>query len=142
MCSSDPTLCTGASTSKIALGEINGVKPSAKTIEAQLPGSTTIPFPGDTCLYNVYSDGSNPDIPASAPAALNVASEDGFLCKPSTASTSIPTPGRPTGREINAAITAQGFFPLPLRSRTARVPPPGSTARPGRVSRTRPGVTA
>ena len=37
VCGADPTLCTGASTSKIALGEINGVKPSAKTIEAQLP---------------------------------------------------------------------------------------------------------
>jgi hypothetical protein len=113
-CAPSPTLCTGASNSKIGLGEINGVKPSTKTISAQLPGSTAIPFPGDELLYNVYSDGSNPDIPASSPAALNVASEDGFECKPSTALDVDPNTGKTYRTEINAAITAQGFVPLPL----------------------------
>ena len=36
-------------------------------------------------LYTVYSDGTNSDIPVSNPATLNFASEDGFLCKPNTA---------------------------------------------------------
>jgi hypothetical protein len=114
VCGVDPTLCSGASTSKLALGEINGVKPSAKTIEAQLPGSTAIPFAGDDFLYNVYSDGANPDIPASAPAALNWGSEDGFMCKPSSSLDVDPNTGKTYRTEINAAITAQGFFPLPL----------------------------
>ena len=114
MCTPNPSFCSGASNSKVALGEITGVKPSAKTIEAQLPGSTTTPFPGDTFLYNVYSNGSNSDIPAAPPAALNAASEDGFLCKPSTATDVDPNTGATYRSEINAAISAQGFFPLPL----------------------------
>ncbi len=114
VCAADPTLCSGASTSKVALGQINSVKPSAKTIQAQLPGSTVVPFPGDTLLYNVYSNGSNPDIPATAPAALNAASEDGFLCKPSSSTDVDPNTGATYRSEINSVITAQGFFPLPL----------------------------
>jgi hypothetical protein len=113
-CGPNPAFCSGATTSKIALGEINSVKPSTKTISAQLPGSTGVPFPGDELLYNVYSNGSNPDIPASSPAALNVASEDGFECKPSTSTDVDPNTGATYRTEINAAITAQGFVPLPL----------------------------
>ena len=63
----------------------------------------------------MYSNGSNPDIPASAPAALNVGSEDGFMCKPSTGFDVDPNTGKTYRTEINAAITAQGFFPLPLQ---------------------------
>ena len=91
-----------------------GSSPARRPIEAQLPGSTAIPFPGDNFLYNVYSDGSNPDIPASSPAALNAGSEDGFMCKPSTSHDVDPNTGATYRTEINAAITAQGFFPLPL----------------------------
>jgi hypothetical protein len=114
VCAPNPTFCSGASTSKVALGQINSVKPSAKTIAAQLPGSTAVPFPGDTLLYNVYSNGSNTDIPASAPAALNVGSEDGFLCKPSSSTDVDPNTGATYRSEINSVISAQGFFPLPL----------------------------
>ncbi len=113
-CTANPTFCSGASTSKVALGQINSVKPSVKTISAQLPGSTAVPFPGDELLYNVYSDGSNPAIPASSPAALNVASEDGFECKPSTSADVDPNTGATYRSEITAAIQAQGFVPLPL----------------------------
>jgi hypothetical protein len=113
-CGANPAFCSGASTSKVALGSINSVKPSVKTISAQLPGSTAVPFPGDELLYNVYSDGSNPDIPASSPAALNVASEDGFECKPSTSSDVDPNTGATYRTEIVNAIQAQGFVPLPL----------------------------
>ena len=74
-----------------------------RTIAAQLPGSTGTPFPGDRLLFNVYSDGSNPDIPISSPASLNAVSEDGFLCKPSSARTLTPTPVRPTGPRSTAS---------------------------------------
>jgi hypothetical protein len=114
VCATNPTFCSGASTSKVALGQINSVKPSAKTIQAQLPGSTTVPFPGDTLLYNVYSNGSNPSIPGTAPAALNAGSEDGFLCKPSSSTDVDPNTGATYRSEINSTISAQGFFPLPL----------------------------
>ncbi len=113
-CGADPTLCSGASTNTLKLGEIGGIKPSAKTIEAQLPGSSGTLFPGATLLYNVYSNGSNTDIPASVPAALNAGSEDGFLCKPSTSTDVDPNTGATYRSEINSTISAQGFFPLPL----------------------------
>ena len=114
ICTPDPSLCSGASTSKTALGSIGGVKASKTTIAAQLPGSTGTPFPGDRLLFNVYSDGSNPDIPISSNASLNAVSEDGFLCKPSSATDVDPNTGATYRSEINSVITAQGFFPLPL----------------------------
>ncbi len=113
-CGANPAFCSGASTSKVALGSINSVKPSVKTISAQLPGSAVVPFPGDELLYNVYSNGSNAAIPASSPAALNVASEDGFECKPSTSTDVDPNTGATYRTEIANAIQAQGFVPLPL----------------------------
>jgi hypothetical protein len=69
-------------------------------------------FPGDRLLYNVYSDGSNPDIPVASDATLNAISEDGFLCKPSTNSDIDPNTGSTYLSEIQSAITAHGFFPL------------------------------
>ena len=114
ICTPNPAFCSGASTSKIALGEIEGIKASKTTIAAQLPGSTGTPFPGDRLLFNVYSDGSNSEIPISSPASLNAVSEDGFLCKPSTSTDVDPNTGATYRTEINADISAQGFFPLPL----------------------------
>jgi hypothetical protein len=114
ICVTDATLCSGASTSKVALGEIGGVKASKNSIAAQLPGSTGTPFPGDRLLFNVYSDGSNADIPISSPASLNAVSEDGFLCKPSTSTDVDPNTGATYRTEINSDISGQGFFPLPL----------------------------
>ena len=85
VCAPNPTFCSGASTSKVALGEINGVKPSAKTIEAQLPGLDRGSVPGRHAASTTCTrTGRTRDIPAAPPAALNAASEDGFLCKPST----------------------------------------------------------
>lgn len=97
-----------------ALGAIGSpaVKPTEKTI---LDGSYPVP----EYLYTVYSDGTNSDIPVSSPATLNFASEDGFLCKPNTvdgtaSGTQIvdPVTNETYRSEIEAAITAQGFFPL------------------------------
>jgi hypothetical protein len=114
ICAPNPAFCSGASTSKIALGEIGGTKVSKTSIAAQLPGSLGTPFPGDRLLFNVYSDGSNPDISISSPASLNAVSEDGFLCKPSSSTDVDPNTGATYRTEINSIISAQGFFPLPL----------------------------
>ena len=114
ICAPNPSFCSGASTSKVALGQIASVKATKATIAAQLPGSLTTPFPGDRLLFNVYSDGSNPDISISSPASLNAVSEDGFLCKPSSATDVDPNTGATYRTEINGIISAQGFFPLPL----------------------------
>jgi hypothetical protein len=116
--SSTATLCAGTSTGSTAnavqLGtEWNGITLSQTTINDQLPGLEGAAFPGDRLLYNVYSDGSNPNIPASAPAALNIVSEDGFICKPATATDIDPNTGATYRSEIDAAITGAGFFPLP-----------------------------
>jgi hypothetical protein len=113
-------VCAGTSTkpkvkNTVQLGtEINGITLSKASINAQLPGQAN-EFPGDRLLYNVYADGFNPNLPASAPAALNIVSEDGFLCKPSTATDIDPNTGSTYRSEIDAAIEAQGFFPLPLQ---------------------------
>ena len=61
----------------------------------------------------MYSNGSNPNIPVSNPATLNAISEDGFMCKPSTATDIDPNTGATYRSEIDAAITVQGFTPLP-----------------------------
>ena len=62
----------------------------------------------------MYSDGSNTDIPESSPASLNAVSEDGFLCKPSTATDVDPNTGATYHSEISSVITGQGFYPMPL----------------------------
>ena len=113
------TECAGTSTTSTAnsvqLGtSLNGDRSQRSRHQqpAARPGGE-LPSPGDRLLYNVYSDGENPNIPASAPAALNAVSEDGFLCKPATATDIDPNTGATYRSEIDAAITSQGFFPLP-----------------------------
>jgi hypothetical protein len=119
ICAPDPSFCSGSSTSTVALGKIGGIAASKTTIGAQLPGANTTGsnpqlFPGDRLLFNVYSDGSNPQINASSPASLNAVSEDGFLCKPSSSTDIDPNTGSTYRSEISKVITGQGFFPLPL----------------------------
>ncbi len=92
---------------------MNGIVLNQADINNQLPGLEGSSFLGDRLLYNVYSNGSNPNIPLSSPATLNAISEDGFMCKPSTAKDIDPNTGVTYRSEIDAAITAQGFFPLP-----------------------------
>ncbi len=89
---------------------------------AVAPNETTIlngTYPVPEFLYTVYSDGTNANIPVSSPATLNFASEAGFICKPNTvngtangAQINDPVTGATYRSEIEAAITAQGFFPL------------------------------
>jgi ABC-type phosphate transport system substrate-binding protein len=101
-----------------ALGEINGVTADSTTINN---GS----FALDRELYNVYSNGSNSNLPfagtgASTPvesaAVQNFVSTYGFLCSPSAFKDVDPLSptGATYGAEIDATIKAQGFFPFSL----------------------------
>ncbi len=69
-------------------------------------------FPIVRYLFNIYSNGSNSNIPAATPATLNYVSEAGFLCKPQNTTLIDPATGRSWTSEIQATITAQGFFPI------------------------------
>jgi hypothetical protein len=67
----------------------------------------------DRYLFNVYSNGSNNKIAAAAsPATLNYVSEAGFICKPQNSQIVDPNTGRTYLNEIQATISAQGFFPI------------------------------
>jgi hypothetical protein len=95
-----------------ALGAVNSVSPTKATI---LGGT----YPVLQFLYNVYSDGTNSNIPVATPATLNFASENGFICKPNTVDGTVngaqivdPITGATFRSEIEAAITATGFLPL------------------------------
>jgi len=98
------------------LGEIGGVKASKTTI---LDGA----FATDRQLYNVYSDGSNSNLPfAGSPqpkegqGVMNFVSTYGFLCSPTTHNAVDPLSptGATYGTEIDNIITANGFFPFKL----------------------------
>jgi ABC-type phosphate transport system substrate-binding protein len=110
--------------SKSKLGEINGVAANETTIDDQFTNPSQAFFM-DRQLYNVYSDGSNANLPfantGSLPpfesqAAQNFVSTYGFLCNPAEGSDIDPL--SPTGAtylsEIDATITANGFFAEPL----------------------------
>jgi ABC-type phosphate transport system substrate-binding protein len=91
-----------------AIGELAGVAPTEQTI---LDGQ----FPDTRYLYNVYSDGSNSNIPAATAATVNYVSEIGFLCNPNKGSATAvldPNTGATYISEIQADIEAQGFYPL------------------------------
>ena len=113
-----------------ALGSIGGSTPSESTITAGT-------WPVLQFLYNVYSDGSNSNIPVATPATLNFASENGFICKPNTQDGSATGPGivdPVTGAtyrsEIDGAITDAGFYPLsstPVAEEGAAVTTPASS---------------
>jgi ABC-type phosphate transport system substrate-binding protein len=91
------------------LGAVNSVAPTKQTI---LGGT----YPVLQFLYNVYPDGTNPNIPVATPATLNFASENGFLCKPNTdaggAQIVDPLTGVTYRSEIESAIAGAGFLPL------------------------------
>ena len=102
--------CGGSQPTKYytyALGNIASVTPSKTNV---LGGSS--PFPSVRLLYNYYSNGSNSLIPAASPATLNFIGEQGFLCRPQTNTDIDPTTGATYLSEIQAAISAEGFYPL------------------------------
>jgi len=63
-------------------------------------------------VMNVYSNGTNANIPAARPAALAYVSETGFVCSPRTLDQENPQTGNSYRADLNAAITASGFFPI------------------------------
>ena len=69
-------------------------------------------FPIVRYLFNIYSNGFNSNLPTATPATLNYVSEAGFLCKPQNTTLMDPATGRSWTSEIQATITAQGFFPI------------------------------
>jgi hypothetical protein len=102
------------STDKLTLTPVNGVAPSASSI---LGGGSV--FPVDRFLYNIYSNGSNTNLPPATAATLNYVSEVGFLCKPQTVDataggTKIVDPANGTWyhTEIFNTIVANGFVPV------------------------------
>jgi ABC-type phosphate transport system substrate-binding protein len=90
------------------LGQIGGIAASQTTIQNGT-------FALDRQLYNVYSDGTNNNLPNANQDVENFVSTYGFLCKPQTANQIDPL--SPTGAtyrtEIDAIITGNGFFPIP-----------------------------
>lgn len=140
---------TGKTTEE--LGDINSIAPNANTIlcgalgtdssgvnECVNGSSTYSPFAPTRFIYNVYSDGTNPDIPAATLPTLNYVSEDGFICKPNTidGTDSSASSDRiddavsgsayriayaasagslPTG-EISSVISSQGFLAMPFQA--------------------------
>jgi ABC-type phosphate transport system substrate-binding protein len=91
-----------------ATGSVNGIAPNKTTI---LEGT----FPIDRYLYNVYSNGSNSNIPAANNATVNYVSELGFICNPNkTQSFNVVdiNTGQTYLSEIQGIIEANGFFPL------------------------------
>lgn len=110
----DSQLAKSASFAGTALGAVGSpaVKPTESTI---LDGSYPIPLQ----IVAAYSNGSNSKIPVASSAALNFASEVGFLCKANTVDGTAngspiidPKTGVSYRSEIDQAILSEGFFPL------------------------------
>jgi hypothetical protein len=110
--------CPGAKTDTAALGQINSITPSKATIQGAgggVPGT----FPVLRYLSNVYNNSTASGAGSFGPAGqatLNLVSEYGFLCKPLTVSDIDPLTGVNYRAEIEANITAQGFFPIDTSS--------------------------
>ena len=117
----------GGSTSvggKVGIGAVAPVT-AGTTGNSVAPNPSTIlsgQFPITRDLYNVYSNGFNPNIAPATAATLNYVSEVGFACKPQTvdgtantaAANEIVDPATGTWyqTEIANAIEAAGFIPI------------------------------
>lgn len=130
VCAGLPSGTNPGAGSKAKLGQINGVTASQTTIQN---GS----FALDRQLYNVYSDGSNANLPfansgslppVESQAVQNFVSTFGFLCNPASQADVDPLSptGATYGSEIDAIIVANGFFPIPsgVMGDTGIVTPP------------------
>jgi ABC-type phosphate transport system substrate-binding protein len=100
--------------SRLASGTTNAIE----AVNGVVPNETNIldgQFPVDHYLYNVYSDGSNANIPAATAGTLNYASEIGFICNPNKGGATMvvdPNTGVPYLTEEQNLILGSGFFPL------------------------------
>jgi ABC-type phosphate transport system substrate-binding protein len=100
-----------------AVGSVNGVAPSQATILENT-------FPVDRYLYNVYSNGSNSNIPGANNDTVNYVSEKGFICNPNK-TRSFQVVDINTGgtylTEIQTIIENNGFFPLSAGGATGTI---------------------
>ncbi len=106
-----PGTTVGANKYKTALLKVNNIVASKATIQGNgggIPGN----FPIIRYLANVYNNTSVGTNGIVSAAALNFIGEEGFLCKPQTATDIDPLTGVNYRTEIEAAITANGFFPI------------------------------
>ena len=106
------------------LGKLGGSSTPTNYLDGLAPTEVSVlegTYPLPLYLYNVYSNGSNPNIPVATPATLNFASELGFICKPSNASTQDPNTQTTYESEIQAAFRANGYFGLSAGASTGTV---------------------
>ncbi len=96
----------------VGLGEINGITPDQASIQGATGDGTPGDFPVIRYLSNVYNNTSTGTNGLVSQQALNMVGEYGFLCKPSTNTDIDPLTGATYRSEIEATITAQGFFPI------------------------------
>ena len=119
---------------KVSLGEIGHQFPTRTNIIATALWDwcfTGIPWAAPRYVYNVYGNGdTSAGVPTATAATVNYISEIGFICKSQTqlekkvvkgvtrlVAVGIvdPRTGLTYRSEIAAAITSNGFFPLPLQ---------------------------
>ena len=123
----------GTGTTTATLGQDDGVTASKTTILCgaglQTTGCTGF-FSPTRFVNNVYSNGSNPNVPQASFNVLNYVSEIGFICKPNTTDGSQssakqiidPNTGVSYRKEIAAVITSQGFLAIPFQKNEGTVP--------------------
>jgi hypothetical protein len=108
-----PTSVTGfTKPTTAALGDINAIAPSKTSIQGVTGDGTPGNFPVIRYLSNVYNNTSTGTNGIATQATLNEVSEYGFLCKPGTLNDIDPLTGVNYRAEIEADITAAGFFPI------------------------------
>jgi len=146
-CGSAP-IPTGISTTKLALTPVNNIAANAQTILGT--GGTVYPI--NRFLYNIYSNGSNSNLPEATAATLNYVSEVGFLCKPQTTDASNgltnvskqiddPSTGVWYHTEIFNTIIANGFIPVTATDSTTAFGGPTGLADGPPISENAAGAT-
>ena len=123
--------CAGATGDLTTFGEIDGNTADQSSIQGT-GGGNGVTFPVTRDLYNVYNN-STAASPATkvTQATLNFVGEQGFLCKAKTTTQMDTITGVDYRTEIEATITAQGFFPLDVSQSPFAE---GSLANPGTIT--------
>ena len=125
-------VCAGTPTNdNVTFGAIDGVTASKATVQGT-GGGAGVTFPITRGLYNEYNNSSAAH--PSDQATLNFIGENGFLCKSSTGAEVDPQTGVVYRAEIEASITANGFFPLDVTGGSfaeGSVPNPGTITDAG-----------
>ena len=96
----------------LGLGEINGITAYKATVQGTTGDGNPGDFPIIRYLSNVYNNTSTGTNGIATQPTLNLVGEYGFLCKPSTFTDIDPLTGVSYRSEIEATITANGFYPI------------------------------